>query len=351
MVVCSKFKFKRLFSFFAVFLIFSLLLRGGIAVFNTETVFDTLFLKYKSDLLPSFLYPAAGLYIPAVKEDEKTESEPQSSFPSSSLSSEPTSSVPSEEGRLYFKSKTANLFPTETDGLSYYGRIFVNEKGVDVKKLFAKQLEVKSKTVIIVCSHFTEGYSESIDRYYPDSQSTADVTKNVFGVALSLAAALKQLGVRVIIDDTAFDSPHQNGAFERSGEALRELVSKNPDAALIIDLHRDTLKEENLTGIRTAASYGGTPVAQLSLSVPENSSEDYYEASKIFALKLQQMLESECPTVTRPITFLSGNYGYDGDILRVILTVGSQSNTVSEAKDAAKIAAKAIFAVISQKGN
>ncbi len=348
MVVRSKFKFKKILSFLIALVFFAVITVFGLSFVKADSVFNALFFKYKKGGLPLFLYPAANLYPPISSGSESSalpENEPLTS--SDPISSDSNSS----KDRLYFKSKTANLFPTESEGLSYYGRVFVNAKGIDVKKLLEKSLTVKSKTVLILCSHFTEGYSDDEEKYYPDSQNTEDISKNVFSAAVILGASLERLGARVIICDTAFDSPYQNGAFERSGQEITALIEKNPDISLVIDLHRDSLKEENLTGIRTAASYGGTPVAQLSLSVPENGQEAYCEDSRVFALKLQQMLESECPTITRPVTFLSGNYGFNGDVLRVILTVGSQSNTVAEAESAAKIAAKAIFAVLSQEGN
>ncbi len=345
MVVRTKINFKR-----PIFTIL-LLIFIAFAVFLAKIALPT------SELLSLFLSkytgsPALSLPLPSVLFDALNQTPmptplpPVSSVPIKPSSSDTASSDP--PSRLYFKSKTANLFPTDTKGLSCYGRVFVKGKDTNVKSLLSSEADFSKRKIVIITTHFTEGYSEDTEKYYNDAQNTEDITKNVFSAAVTLAAELDALGLEVEIKDNAFDLPLQNGSFERSGEFIKQYIANDPDVALILDIHRDSLKEENLTGIRTCASYGGAAAAQIFASVPENTEKESFEASLLFAAKLHNMLESECPTITRPVEILSGNYGFDGKAMRILLNIGTQSNTADEAKLSASITAKAIYAVMMQ---
>ncbi len=269
---------------------------------------------------------------------------PSSDTPNSENSSvSPESSLVSEqnpdENKIFFQTKTVNLYPTVNDGMSFYGRVFVNAKKKDVKKLLGQEVNLKDKKILILCTHFTEGYSENTDKYSTDLLNTEDETKNVFSVASLIAKRLSDAGITVILSDKAYDLPLYNGAFERSGEDIASKIKDDADIALVLDIHRDTLKEENLTGLRTVTAYGGKPASQIMMAVTN-------DASLSVAVKIQNLLEAESPTITRPTEIFSSDYGYSGKTPRIILSVGTQSNTLSESILSTEILSQAIINVI-----
>ncbi len=301
---------------------------------------------FGSAFLTLFNFPVPPSLISSAKSDETPASPPPGEPPESEPPAAPETSAPSYGNGGFFKSKTVNLYPTDLAGYSSHGRVvFDGKKDVAALLSSASGLENgKGHRILIYCSHSTESYAESEESYSPSSAYSNDPEKSVLAVAKALSDSLSSLGFEVIFDKTAYDLPNRNGAFSRSGAAALKT-----DADLIIDLHRSYLTEDNLTGLRAVASFGGRPAAQVELSVA-GGSEKSLSASSAFAAKLQRALENDCPTLTRPTVSPSGNYGYTGDAARLMISVGAQSNTLSEALLTASLLSRAVAAVINGQG-
>ena len=86
----------------------------------------------------------------------------------------------------------------------------------------------------------------SSDKDTSKISSSSDGTKNVTSVGDVIEEELeKNYGIAVIHDKTVNDKGDYYGAYKKSGATLDKYLKEYGDFKLIIDLHRDSVKDSN----------------------------------------------------------------------------------------------------------
>ncbi len=206
-------------------------------------------------------------------------------------------------------------------------------------------LPAEGVQILIVHTHTTEAYTPTKAEAYvaEGDYHTTDQEHSVVRVGEALAEALRGYGLRVMHDTTIHDYPSYNGSYARSGETVEECLAAHPEIALVIDLHRDALGDDDVV-YKPLADVDGLEAAQLMFVVGTdiNLENPDWRGNLSLALTLQSAIAARYPTLMRPVSLCASRYNQQllpgGSLL---LEVGANGNTLEEA-----IAGVGLFAQI-----
>lgn len=211
-------------------------------------------------------------------------------------------------------------------------------------------LPAEGPQILILHSHSCEAYTMEPGAVYEPSGDwrTTDAQQSVIAVGEALKAALERYGLRVLHDTELYDWPSYNSAYVRSSEAIEAYLQTYPDLAMVIDLHRDAIGDEE-TIYKTVADTDGQPMAQLMFVVgtDQNLPHPNWRENLKLALTLQQAALSRCETLMRPIDLSSCRYNQQLTPGSLILEAGTCGNTLSEAVAAVECFAEAAGPVLA----
>lgn len=212
-----------------------------------------------------------------------------------------------------------------------------------VLNTFDERFKVKNPkekpSVLIYHSHTAESYS-------PYGDNNRDKGKGVVAVGDQIVIELKKYGINAIDDSTINDENYLK-SYTRSGEVLDSDLKKYGDFDLIIDLHRDSI--DNKFSVTT--NVNGASVAR-AMFVMTNKNPHY---NKNIAV-VNSLIAISNRTFNG---FIKSTYEYergtrffnqDKSNNAVLLEVGSQVNTLSEAKNSGSCFARIIAEYLFNKG-
>ena len=188
---------------------------------------------------------------------------------------------------------------------------------------------------VIYCTHTSEEYQ--------GQSRQKGVAGGVLTVARTLAAALEEQGVGVILDESVHDTDYDS-AYEHSLASLEEVAAEYPDIRLFIDVHRDSA----LAGISTTLNAEGESYARMLLIVGSNERLPHpdWQQNYQFAQTLAAATNKLLPGVMREPRLYSGRYNQHIGPQAILVEIGSTDNTVEEAQRSAQVLAQAIAACI-----
>ncbi len=207
---------------------------------------------------------------------------------------------------------------------------------VTSEELLAKDLSVEMSDdpqILIFHTHASETYSDSREGAWEDT---------VVGVGEVLAEHLRDAGYNVIHDKTRYDVEdgvvNRDVSYNNALVGLEENLKKYPSIEVIIDVHRDS-------GAKRVAQVGGKTTAQVmlfnGLSRNANGPISYLPNENLpgnlaFSLQLKQLGDERYPNFMKRI-YLKG-YRYNMHLVEraLLAEVGTEQNTVEEAKAAMK---------------
>ena len=202
-----------------------------------------------------------------------------------------------------------------------------------------QRLPAEGAQILILHTHATEAYTPVPgEEYVPsDPYRTTDPTRSVIRVGDVLQQTLEAQGLTVIHDRTLYDWPGYTGAYDRSGAAALRALEEHPGVGIIIDLHRDALGGEEPAYKTVAHTEGGAAQVMLVVGTGENglAHPDWQENLKL-ALALQLAMRESCPGLARPIQLARERYNQHLSPGALLLEVGTNGNTLSEAEQAAE---------------
>lgn len=241
-----------------------------------------------------------------------------------------------------------------------YNRVYIkNRAGIDLN--IAKYLQgsnpVKLKKngepqILIMHTHTTECYLLEDRDFYTDSDvtRTRDKSFNVTAIGKLVAEKLNSAGFVTLHDTTEHDYPAYNGSYNRSGETVKKYLEKYPSIKIVIDLHRDSLAGNGTDRVKPVIEIGGKNAAQVMLVMgcgQTISGHENWEKNFTFAVKYQQTLEVLYPGLARQISFVSSRYNQHLTTGSILLEVGTESNSLEEAKYGATLAATALVSYLN----
>lgn len=266
-----------------------------------------------------------------------------------------TENVPSETEENTEPSETVLLpepqeVPTFGEGQATL--VKVNGETVDIPALLQTPLQwnltADAPTVLILHTHASESYEKEDGYTETAPYRTLDNRYNMVSVGARVAEILEAGGIKVIHDTTIHDYPSYNDAYENSRQTIENCLARNPQIALVLDLHRDAA--ENAAGgqARYSVTINGESTANLMLVMGKDSWNLPYpnwERNLALAVKLQAQLEQRYPGLCRPVELVDSRYNQDLCDGTLLVEVGMAGNTHDEALRAAQLLAEGILSL------
>ncbi len=280
--------------------------------------------------------------------------------PASQSAVSATSHVPSppkgeETGTI--ETTTLSLTAANTSG----GGVHISNRtgiDIDIDHYLAQGLPFSLKDtsqpqVLIVHTHATESYTNGDYGYYVKSASTrsTDNAQNTVAVGEVLAQVLNEAGIVTINDTTQHDYPNYTGGYARCAETIQKYLEKYPSIRVVIDGHRDAIAKDDNTKLKPTTEIAGKKAAQIMiLAGCETDSVEgfpHWEENFRFCLQLQKQMEADYPGLARPMSFKACKYNFDLLNGSILLEIGTDANTLEEAKYAAKLMGNVLIKVLA----
>lgn len=225
----------------------------------------------------------------------------------------------------------------------------INSSQLNADSLLGKDVRLSHDAtmpqILIYHTHSQEGYKDSVP---------GDASTSVVGVGDYLARILTETyGFSVIHHKGEYDVGDRDHAYSRAGPALEKVLSENPGIEVVIDLHRDGVREDT----HLVSDVNGKQTAQImffnGLSRTTKMGDiDYlynpYIADNL-AISFQMQLKAAeyYPGLTRRIYLKGYRYNMHYCPKSLLIEVGAQTNTVEEAMNAMEPLADILHKVLT----
>ena len=244
----------------------------------------------------------------------------------------------------------------------------INTTGHSVDIEAAKKADFPSETtfgdeplVLVLHTHGTEGYFEDntnlsefapdgVDGYFlPDQMSfrTTDPKKSVVRVGDVFTETLISCGVPAIHVSTMHDRGDFNNAYSKSAETVKKTLEKYPSIQYVVDLHRDSVVRGD-SYVKSFTTVENTPTAQVMLVVGTDKHENW-EKNLTVAASFKQQMDKQFPSLSRALYLRTARYNQQYLPGCLLLEVGSAANTLEEAENAARFAARAFSEMLKNE--
>lgn len=225
----------------------------------------------------------------------------------------------------------------------------ITGKQLNVERLLGKDCRLShdatTPQILIYHTHSQEGYADSI----PGDENTS-----VVGVGDYLTKLLtERYGLSVIHHRGKYDVDDRDHAYSKAGPALEQLLSENPQVEVVIDLHRDGVREDT----HLATEVNGVKMAQVmffnglsrttKLGDIDYLYNPYIEDNLAISFQMQLKAAEYYPGLTRRIYLKGYRYNMHYCPKSLLIEVGAQTNTVEEAMNAMIPLADILYRVLT----
>ena len=205
--------------------------------------------------------------------------------------------------------------------------------------------------VLILHTHGSESYTKMPGQDYRETAAyrTLDENYNMVAVGEVLTNMLADAGISVIHDRQIHDYPNYNDAYALARGSIEDILKAHPSICLVLDLHRDAAVNADGSQFRSVVTVEGKEASQIMLVVGTDHSGNYHpnwQENLSLALKLQVLLESAAPGITRPTVLRAQRFNQDLLPGALIVEMGTAGNTQAEAMAAVEVLAQAIVALM-----
>lgn len=325
------------------------------------------------------ILPEGGSALLQTPEEETAAPDPDPAVPTQSPSAEEES--PQQEEALHYtpadiqalmdaeqpaidamaaSGKIAEQTYTEKNATHVFGNVWAQNKtyehDLDLEKVLNEPVDLtitdKSKPhVLIFHTHTTESYMLLDRENYSDAYITrsTDPARNMVRVGDEICDQLEKAGFAVIHDTNIYDSTY-SGAYYRSEDQIDKYLEQYPDIQVILDIHRDAIKQSNGTMIKPTAVIDGKKAAQIMIvsGCQEKDITDFpdWEYNLRFAVQLQKYCQEMFPGLVRPLFFCAREYNMHKSRCSLLIEMGSDANTLDEAAYSGRMLGKALAAMM-----
>lgn len=216
-------------------------------------------------------------------------------------------------------------------------------------KIYAQDAQ-DAPQVMIVHTHSTEAYTQDAQNHYvcsekSESERTLDMTQNVVRIGDEMAQVLQANGISTVHCREIFDHPAYSGSYDRSLQAILTQLEKTPSIKVVIDVHRDSIVNDDGSKYKTVCQIDGQKMAQLMLVVGTNAgglTHDNWRQNLNYAVNLQSRIAGQYPALMRSVNLRKQRFNQHARVGSMLLEVGSSGNTLPEAIAAAKLFAQVL---------
>ena len=235
----------------------------------------------------------------------------------------------------------------------------------DINNVISKEYPIKATkqastnsnepVVLIIHTHGTECYLPDGESTYTEDTltRTTDLQKNIVSVGKVLAEELNNRGVSTLHCEQMFDSESYSESYSLSEKAIVEYLKKYPSIKYIFDVHRDSIIRSNGEKIKPTTTINGEQHAQAMFVVGTDSkgaNHPNWMSNLTVASAFQYALVSKYETLMRPVNVRSASFNAEHSIGSVLIEIGTCGNTLTEAKNTAKLLGQTIAEVILNDG-
>ena len=221
--------------------------------------------------------------------------------------------------------------------------------------------------ILVYHTHDTEAYRIEPGEEYEETGScrTEDNEYNVYAVGEELCRILREeYGIESIHADEKHEKPLITTAYSRSLETARRYLEQYPTLKMFIDLHRDGVPdtgfEDDFVTVdgkecaRMMFVVGTGKSGKSSQTAPDESPDTQndmpdFESNYALALDLTEKLLSINGRFMRNIRVKSGKYNQQLSSMSMLVEIGHNANTLTQAKNSAAYLARAIAEVCFNK--
>lgn len=211
--------------------------------------------------------------------------------------------------------------------------------------------EDKNYKVLIYHTHGTESFKDS---------EPGKVEDTVIGLGDYLTKLLEEnYGVAVYHDTTAYDMTggelDRSAAYDYAREGVQKILAEYPSIDVVIDLHRDGVSEDTyliteIDGKKTAQVMFLNGVSRLNKNGDISYLANPYKTENLaFSLQMYLTARANYDSFVRKIFVKGYRYNLDLKPRALLVEVGSQTNTVEEAKNAMEPLSAILYKVLSGK--
>lgn len=249
--------------------------------------------------------------------------------------------IPHAQGENTFKIIESHFGDS---GIKFENFFVSNKSNIDINiaQELSKKPDINIKKdgtpqVLIYHTHTCESYMDKDQGFYYESfyPRTEDKRYSVVRVGDAICEALSKAGYGSVHDTTCHDSPSFNGSYKRSAQTIDKNLAQYPSIQVTIDIHRDTIGNNERGKIKPTFKFGEKKAAQImimtgcdldgSLEFPD------WEYNLRLALRLQRSAETIYPGMTRAMFFGPVKYNMNKTHASLLIEVGTEVNTLNEA--------------------
>ncbi len=205
-----------------------------------------------------------------------------------------------------------------------------------------------SVEILIYHTHTSEAYSASYTGfYYTDMETrTQNQDRSVVAAGEELKAALEARGFGVVHDTTVNDELF-NGSYSRSWEVIQKNLEEHPGIQVTIDLHRDSMTTQEGVKYKPTVTVNGRKAAQVMFLAGCDASGEWgdfpnWKDNLHLILRAQQKVAQLYPGLARPLDFSDSKYNMNATKGSMLIEVGTEVSTVSEARYSGKLLGEAL---------
>ena len=216
-----------------------------------------------------------------------------------------------------------------------------------------EEMQVTKPRILIYHTHTFEAYEQNpLDRYAEiDKWRTKDSRYNVTAVGKALGACLESLGFDVVHDQSIFEPPTIDQAYDRSCKMLEERIKAGEQYDLIIDLHRDALSSQ--ATIKRTVEISGTKTARFMVLIGKGSTGGYtlkpeWEKNMAIAQSITDHLNAQFDGLARDVKIKTGRFNQHISDRCILIECGMNTNTLDEVLAGIPYLADAIRKAIEQ---
>ncbi len=227
----------------------------------------------------------------------------------------------------------------------------VYEEELNAEQMLAKNMKIDISTgepkVLIFHTHSQETFVDSKEE---------DVSTSIVGMGAYLAEKLNEKGITAIHHAGVYDlidgKLDRSKAYELSEIGVQEILNQNPSIEVVIDLHRDGVREDlhlvtEVDGKQTAKIMFFNGLSRTKTNGDISYLQNPYKLDNLaFSFQMQLASEQMYPGLARKI-YLKG-YRYSLHMLpkSLLIEAGAQTNTVQEMRNAMELLANILERVI-----